>query len=570
MGLDTKILDNIKGAANPTLNVEDVQNAPSYQLSPAEQAMFNEQRSSPSTGALSPHDYYPTLNSPINVGNYSGSVIGSTSLFAPEGALVPIGMMDARDAAVQRAALQKAKEVQDFRAKLEKDAPTSKLVGINEDLTNEYFNHLDSSWEKALDDNGGDANKAMYALQNNPDFQRKTKSFHDLKASGDAVFNKIADVQDRQAKGEVISPELQMYMKKAQEALDPQHPDFKNLSNYVLGMDAEQELGHSLNNVAKDVFMQENPGVWSDTSDPDFLKSYESSDKFYTPEHKQYMKETLKSIYPNSTLYSPQRIDKAVEDFASAHQKTLKQSIHNKPSDKGDVEDLNVADISEEKGSLLGKVAGEGKTADTYDEKGNVKTQGQYGTKDREGNFTQQDGLTFKKPVNVVIPAGADVTDMETGKKRTDKAVRNATIGGIYNAYTYKGQIVDDEFMKDPKKAKLARVTPMVTAIFKEKDEEGKEVETTGHVPLEQVKNSLRGKRNQNDKVLDEYFTRAKEKTAKLGDTGKANITETQSKATSSGTFYTVKGKKYHESALKKAADASGMTIQEYLKEVNK
>lgn len=518
MALDTKILDNIKGAANPTLNVEDVQNSPSYQLSPAEQAMFNEQKSSPSTGPLSPTDYYPTLNSPINVGNYSGSVIGSTSLFAPEGALVPIGMMDARDAAVQKAALQKAKEVQDFRAKLEKDAPTSKLVGINEDLTNEYFNHLDSSWKKALDDNGGDANKATYALQNNPDFQRKTKSFHDLKSHGDAVFNKIADIQDRQAKGEVISPELQMYMKKAQEALDPQHPDFKHLSNYVLGMDAEQELGKSLNTVAKDVFMQENPGVWSDANDPDFLKSFESSDKFYTPQHKEYMKQTLKSIYPNSTLYSPERIDKAVDDFASAHQKTLKQSIHNKPTDKGDVEDLNVADISEEQGSLLGNVV-------RTDEKGGPAAA-------REGNFTQMDGLTFKKPVNVVIPAGADVTDMETGKKRTDKAVRNATIGGIYNAYTYKGQIVDDEFMKDPKKAKLVEVTPMVPVIFKEKDEEGKEVETTGQVPLEQVKNSLRGKRNQNDKVLDEYFTRAKEKTAKLGNTGKAPVTETQSKGT--------------------------------------
>ncbi len=517
MALDTKILDNIKGAANPTLNIEDIQNAPSYQLSPAEQAMFNEQKSTPSTGALSPTDYYPTLNSPINVGNYSGSVIGSTSLFAPESALVPIGMMDARDAAVQKAALQKAKEVQDFQAKLRNNAPTSKLVGINEDLTNEYFSHLDNSWKKALEDNGGDANKATYALQNNMDFQKRTKAFHDLKANGDAVFNKIADIQDRQAKGEVISPELQMYMKKAQEAINPQHPDFKNLSNYVLGMDAEQELGHSLNTVAKDVFMQENPGAWTDMNDPDFVKSYETSDKFYTPAQKDYMKQTLRAIYPNSTLYPAERIDKAVEDFASGHQKKINLSVQNKPSDKGDVEDLNIADISDEEGSLLGNVV-------RTDDEGKNTTL-------REGNFTQMDGLTFKKPVKVVIPAGADVTDMETGKKRTDKAVRNAVMGGIYNAYTYKGQVVDDEFMKDPEKAKLVKVTPMVPVIFKEKDGDGKDIETTGQVPLEQVKNSLRGKRNQNDKVLDEFFLRAKEKTAKLGNTGKAPVTETQSKA---------------------------------------
>lgn len=555
MGLDPSILKNIKGAANPTVNVEDIQNSPSYQLSPAEQAMFNEQRSSsPSTGALNPTDYYPTLNSPINVGSYSGSVIGSTSLFAPEGALVPIGMMDARDAAVQKAALQKAKEVQDFRAKLNKDAPTSKLVGINEDLTNEYFSHLDKSWKKALDDNGGDANKAAYVLQNNPDFQAKTKAFHDLKSNGDAVFNKIADIQDRMAKGEVISPELQTYMKKSQEALHPQSPEFKNLSNYVLGMDAEQELGKSLNNVAKDVFMQETPGAWTDMNDPDFIKSYETADKFYTPQHKEYMKQTLKSIYPNSTLYPSERIDKAVDDFASAHQKKINQSIHNKPTDKGDVEDLNVSDISDEQGSLLGNVV---RTGDS----GEPSTT-------REGNFTQMDGLTFKKPVNVVIPAGADVTDMETGKKRTDKAVRNATIGGIYNAYTYKGQIVDDEFMKDPIKAKLVKVVPMVTAIFQEKDEEGKPIETTGHVPLEQVKNSLRGKRNQNDKVLSEYEKRANEKTTYLKGSS-APITETQSKG-GSGTFYELQGQKLSEKDIldsKEYRDGKYKNINDFLRD---
>lgn len=516
MALDTRILDNIKGAASPTVNVEDIQNSPSYQLSPAEQAMFKEQVSSPSTGALGLTDYYPNINSPINVGNYSGSVIGSTSLFAPEGALVPVGMMDARDAAIQRAALQKAKEVQDFKAKLNNNAPTSKLVGINEDLTNEYFNHLDSSWKKALEDNGGNANAAAYALQNNPDFQRKTKAFHDLKANGDAIFNKIADIQDRQAKGEVISPELQLYMQKAQEAMNPRHPEFKNLSNYILGMDAEQELSKSLNNVAKDVFMQENPGVWTDSSDPDFIKSYESSDKFYTPAQKDYMKQTLRSIYPNSTLYPASRIDKAVEDFASAHQKKINMSIHNKPSDSGDVENIDVADISNEEASLLGNVV-------RVNEKGGNSSL-------REGNFTAMDGITLKKPTNVVIPAGADVTDMETGKKRTDKAVRKAVIGGIFNAYTYKGQVVDDEFVKDKERAsRSVEVTPMVSVIFKEKGEDGKEIETSGLVPLEQVKNSLKGKKNQNDKVIEEYFSRAKKRTDDLKKNG-APVTEKETK----------------------------------------
>ncbi len=537
---NTSIFDNIKGAASPTLNVDDIKNSPSYQLSPTEQNMFNQQQSkyNPSTGALNPTDYYPTLNSPINVGSYSGSIIGSTSLFAPEGALVPIGMMDARDAAIQKAALQKAKDVQDFQDKLKANAPKTNLPGIREDLTNSYFGHLENSWQKALKDNDGDPNKAAYALQNNIDFKRKTQSFHDLGQRGSDVVTKLADVQDRMAKGEVVSPELQQYMEKVQESMNPDSPEFKNLSENIFKMDAEQELGSSINKIAKEIVMQQDAAAGIDVNDPEYIKEHESTTKYFRPEHKEYLKEALRAIYPNSRLYSPERLDKAAEDFTSGVVRTSKVGASQKRAPgAGEVEDLNVADISEEKGSLLGNVVGEGKDVT-----------GKYGTADREGNFTQLDGLTFKKPVNVVIPAGADVTDMSTGKKRTDKNVRNATIGGIYNAYTYKGQIVDDEFMKDPAKAKLVKVVPMVTAIFKEKDGDGKDIETTGHLPLEQVKNSLRGKRNQNDKVLDEYFNRAKEKTSNITKSGKAPITETQTK----GGTYKIQGKTYSLAELQK------------------
>lgn len=540
---DLSIFNNIKGAANPTLNVEDVKDSPSYQLSPSEQQMFNQQQSKypTSTGALDPTDYYPTLHSPINVGNYSGSVIGSTSLFAPEGALVPIGMMDARDAAIQKAALQKAKEVQDFQDKLKANVPKSKLTGINEDLTNSYLSYIDASWQKALRDNGGDANKAAFVLKNNPDFNKKLQSYHNIKLTGDATFDKIADVQDRMSKGEVISPELQQYMEKVQESMNPDSPEFKNLSENIFKMDAEQELGSTINKIAKDIVMQQDANAGIDVNDPEYIKEHESTTKYFRPEHKQYLKDALKAIYPNSRLYSPERLDKAAEDFTSAIVKTSKVGATQKRAPgAGEVEDLNVADISQEKGSLLGAVAQEG------------------GQK-REGNFTQLDGLTFKKPVDVVIPAGADVTDMSTGKKRTDKAVRNATIGGIYNAYTYKGQIVDDEFMKDPTKAKLVKVVPMVTAIFKEKDGDGKEIETTGHLPLEQVKNSLRGKRNQNDKVLDEYFNRAKEKTSALQKSGSAPVTETQSKV-----FLHHKGVNYTKAQVEETAKQYGYTAEEY------
>lgn len=544
MPVDTSIFDNIKGAATPTLNVEDIKNSPSYALSPAEQEMFQRQQSSvpTSTGALNPTDYYPTLHSPINVGNYSGSVIGSTTLFAPEGALVPIGMMDVRDAAIQKAALQKAKDVQDFQASLKANAPTSKLTGINEDLTSSYFNHIESSWNKALNENNGDPYKATFALKNNLDFQRKLKSYHDLKSTGDAVIDKIANIQNRMATGEVVSPELAYSMKKVQESMNPDSPEFKNLSENIFKMDAEQELGSTINKLAKDIVMQQDASAGIDVNDPEYIKEHESTTKYFRPEHKEYLKQALKAIYPNSSLYSPEKLDKAAEDFTSAIVKTSKVSASQKRAPgAGEVEDLNVADISKEPVSLLGAVS-----VGQYDDKTQkyIETGGK-----REGNFSALDHMTFKKPVDVVIPAGADITNPETGEKSTAKNVRNATIGSVFNAYTTpNGQMVDDEIVKDPKLKKALKVVPMVSVMFKEKDADGNDVTTSGMVPMKDVENALKGKSGQNTKVIDEYKTRAKTHESNLKGKGNAIVTETQSK----GGMYSIQGKTYSLSDLQK------------------
>jgi hypothetical protein len=66
----------------------------------------NPYQESGGTGSLSPETYYPNLNQGIQHGEVTG-VMGSAPVYAPPGALVPLGMMDARDAAVHKAALQK-------------------------------------------------------------------------------------------------------------------------------------------------------------------------------------------------------------------------------------------------------------------------------------------------------------------------------------------------------------------------------------------------------------------------------------------------------------------------------
>lgn len=523
MPVDFALLDKLQGNPNPPqVTVDDINNSPAVGMSPAEQDAYNEYQKQYQAApeALKSSDYFPGMNEPINVGGYSGNIIGSTTLFAPGGALVPFGMMDARDAAVHKAALAKAKDVQDFRAKLKANPPTSKLTGINEDLTNSYFGYIDNEYKKALQKSGGDANKATFLLNQDQNFQKGLNSYHDLKANGDAVFNHLAEVDERIKNGDVVSEEYKEAARKAVSSMDPTSPDFKNFSQNFLRLGAEREFMKTFNEVTKGVVASELAKAGIDESNPDYLRIVESKVKSLGEDQKEAIVQGMNDIYRGSSIYKdvPQRIKKLlnyrIED--------KKVSVHNKRVNEGDMEQLNLTDISNESGKLNGIVAGTGTPA--KDKDGNIIPT-KPGDFNRQGSFTQMDGLTLKKPQPVVIPGGADVTDMTTGRKSTNNAVKEATIGGIYNAYTYNGQIVDDEFMKqeiqtkDGKKIPASRfvtVTPMVTAIFKEKDTNGNEIETTGHVPLEQVKNSLRGRRNENDKVIEEYFKRAKEKTAAL------------------------------------------------------
>lgn len=534
------VLDTIKSKSKGTpLSVNDFGSdyAPTG-LTPSQEKMYqqSQEANTPQTGRLHTEDYYPGINHNVGVGNYSGNIIGSTTLFAPGGALVPVGMMDARDKAVQQAAQAKAAEVDAFKAK-HSQAPTSKLVNVNDKLTKDYYGFIDSSWQQAMRKSNNDPNKAKFILEQDPQFAAKEKAYQDKAKYSDAIFDKMSkDDEDIKTGKFVATPTYLKTRNELATSFDSSHPDFQNLGNNFRKLHVEREFGDALNDASKQLFLEQHAGTYTSTDDPDFVRDYETTSKQYTPEQKEYLKNTMNAIYEGSDYHTPEYIDRNVDAFTSAIQKTKKVSTHAKPSDKGDMENLDVRDISDENGSMLGNV---------------VQSEPGKETKTREGNFTQMDGLTFKKPIKVVIPASADVTDMTTGKKRTDKAVRNAVIGGIYNAYTYKGQIVDDEFMKDPAKAKLVDVVPMASVIFTEqrKNKAGnmEDFETSGQVPMEQVKNALRGKRNQNDEVLDEYEKRAAEKTSQLKQTGTGQINETQSK----GGTYTIKGKKYNLADLK-------------------
>ena len=65
----------------------------------------------------------------------------------------------------------------------------------------------------------------------------------------------------------------------------------------------------------------------------------------------------------------------------------------------------------------------------------------------------------------------------------------------------------------------------MVTVIFKEKNNKGEDIETTGHMPLSQVKNAVLGKNNKNKDFIDKYEEKANLRTEELHNSTNAETT---------------------------------------------
>lgn len=500
------ILSGIKTKGpEASLNVDDVQDSELY-MSPGEAEIFdqyNQQRNvNPSTGALPVTAYYPEVYRNTAVGSYGGSEVGNLTLFAPGGGLVPLGMMDAREQAIQRAADNKMRNVDEFRKQFK--APTSNLTNINQNLTDEYIGHVQGSWQSALKKAGGDATKAQFLLQNDPEFWKKEKSYRDLAKLGDDIAAKTAkDELDIRSGKFTPTPKYQELQRKLYTAMNPANPEFKDLANIYRTMQIERDFSDSFEEVTKKMVADQSDKVWSDLNDPEFMKVYSEKVKSWSPEQKEGIVKTLQdNFYPQSDYWTPEKIKENVNYRLRGKTVDKTLNVSQKRDDSGDK--YSVADISPEQDNINGNVLQTGGTV-------------------REGKYPTFDRLTLRKPVNVVIPAGTKAVDLLAGGVRNrDIGNIQAEIGGIYNAVTYKSAgSSDKEFdgmMLDEQNAarKGAVVTPMVSVTYKRKNAEGDDEVVSTHVPLASVENALVGKKGENKEVIEEIKKRAAEKTKLL------------------------------------------------------
>lgn len=486
-------LGSIKSTATqPDVNVDNVNQGQDFNMSPEMQNAYDQyqQQNQPATGMLPLHQYYPTLGGNVNVGNYSGSQIGSTTLFAPDAGLVGLGVLDARDKAIQDAAFRKRQDVDQFLNKFK--SPSSKLVNINDQLREEYFGHLEKGWQGALKAAGGDASKAAFMLKNDMKFQQKERSFQDLAKFGDSIVSKVAQDEEEIKSGKFVpTPSYKELKTKLYTALDPSHPDFQNLGNTFRKMQLETDFSNAFNEVTKKMVADQTGYAYDQMNGPEFAKVYEGTVKSWTPEQKDAVAKTLsENIYAGSDYFTPDKIKKDVYGLMSGKQVERKEQLARRPEPEGGADfQYNENDIAKEPSSV------------------NVYTRNK-GTTGGESNVAKGEvigdfGVTHKKPIKTILPTGQHVfiNDADKGLLKTSEVSPNSNVQlfktelvKVYDgpAKEHQGTPLSEEQIKAGRPFKYAVMTQGVITEGTGKDKTEKQF----FVPANEVENVLVKKKN--------------------------------------------------------------------------
>lgn len=108
----------------------------------------------PAMERLGLHDYYPDINTPLQVGSYSGSIVGSNPIFVAGGGYIPFGVIDARKRALERAAKDKAIKKQKIAEMMwAKGAPQyqNQIDQMSVDMLDKYAKATNNNFSKLLD-----------------------------------------------------------------------------------------------------------------------------------------------------------------------------------------------------------------------------------------------------------------------------------------------------------------------------------------------------------------------------------------------------------------------------------
>lgn len=384
----------------------------------------------PSTGALPESTYFPGANRSINVGTYSGQTF-SAPVFAGGGGLFPLGVLDAREKALQTAAFEKQKQLRAFDVKPLDVKNKNYTQRINEDYFNfnnnmvaEAKKYYGKNWRYALtemnpEDPNSIAHKYQTGLRN---YQLLTQQANQL---FDVVGATLKDAEDPEAK-KYISPEQIQLAEQIQNGLanmSGSNLNQQNLSAMANKLSAERALTAYLKDnkildslkPVVDTEISRNP--YKSTMDYDL---YKTTVKKSIETQVDALAENIKNdAFANSDYYTKDKIKSMLQSMIGDEvEQKLTVARKNKPD--------SASGTSKEDAmkSLANNTGFNVITTNTYDAKGNVKPK-------TEG-FTTKGYLAFGKDYSGPITLSGDMVDLSTNQKvETSGVPSKANISGI-------------------------------------------------------------------------------------------------------------------------------------------
>ncbi len=398
---DTTILDTVTSSYDPT--------APTPQ-----DFWSNNSEGGINAEKLSNEDYAPGLNKGILAGNYSGSEVGSIQLFAPQGNVVPFAAYAARDRAVEKAAMDRMKDMMAYQKDIK--PPSTKLVNVNPHLHDAYYNMIESEQNRMKKQYGKNWVKASAT---DIEFQRNRQNYEDLARYHDNFVTQYAqDDKDMQTGKFVPTPGYLETRKKIERATefinDPNNENVKGLSENFLRFGLEREFSGIANDFMEKQVKQILDSSGVDESNPEYYKMVSSKKSQFTDDQLKNTAKAIKTIiYPTSDYWTEDNIYKNLKSMFGNVQEDKSTTISQKREGSGD-ENFDVADIEESTHSI---------NVQPLPKAGDVGIQ-------RETQFGMQNYGAFTKPVKVDAAIGGTIYPTAVvERKKGDKTIKE---GGLF------------------------------------------------------------------------------------------------------------------------------------------
>jgi hypothetical protein len=467
MGLnDASILDSISPKGED-FNVNDISSYTPSDMSPQQKESFNNMYS-PSTGPLPVSTYYPGINHNIGVGTYSGSQIGSATLFAPGGDLVPLGLLDARDLAMKQAAMKKAKDLEDFNKQYQ--SPTTKHTAVQKSLTDSYFDGLNKWIGNATQKAGGDQATAINMLKNDVGFQRWNKGMQDRAKMQDQGVEIAAQLQSAEKdENFVLSPETRNAMKSflsgEYAGADPFSKEGTQFTKNFISMKANYDLDKAVNDSLTKAIpnLEQLPPTFQGRGKNELATFLEK--EYFTPEQK---KSIAHDIFMEKFQGTGITEDQVLKNLEAKTGEKIKRHVQHydkwfKPDTSGNETDYtNAAPQSETSFNVSVPSSTPGQKSKTLEIYG--------------ANSFKTSADDEKKEIS--ITAGPNTVDLQ-GKKIHEKAGQlKGTVSQIFTGYYDKARKrwLSPQETKDFKEGKMGSANDIIAkpaVMFNIKKEEG-------------------------------------------------------------------------------------------------